>query len=281
MGKEPDSIKVHWKSGTPVKALFHLLTSHPYTVVLLSALLERVGLPLLLSPVLVGAGALAAAGQMRFDLAFWIALVSCIVGDALWYELGKKEGASVLGLLCRISFERDTCVRKSKVFFEKGAHRTLFLSKWLPGVSHIIPAVAGLSGIGRQSFLITNIAGSSVWVLALMLMGYLPVEHIHLMPAMGSLVFEGALVLLAANVGIKYVQRRRFLNELYKSRITPEDLHHMLDEGRKVVIVDLRHSLDSISDPRVLPGAIRMLPEDVTARASSLPADQEIVLYCT
>lgn len=264
-----------------MKALFHLLTSHPYIVVLLSALLERVGLPLLLSPVLVGAGALAAAGQMRFDLAFWIALVACIAGDALWYEMGRKEGDSVLGLLCRISFEPDTCVRKSKVFFEKGAHRTLFLSKWLPGVSHIIPAVAGLSGIGRQSFLVTNIAGSAVWVLALMLMGYIPIEHIHLMPAMGSLVFEVALVLLAANVGIKYAQRRRFLNELYKSRITPEDLHQMLDEGRKVVIVDLRHSLDSVADPRVLPGAIRMLPEDVTARASSLPHDGDIVLYCT
>jgi hypothetical protein len=101
------------------------------------------------------------------------------------------------------------------------------------------------------------------------------------MPAMGSLVFEVALVLLAANVGIKYAQRRRFLNELYKSRITPEDLHQMLDEGRKVVIVDLRHSLDSVADPRVLPGAIRMLPEDVTARASSLPQDGDIVLYCT
>ena len=63
------------------------------------------------------------------------------------------------------------------------------------------------------------------------------------MPAMGSLVFEVALVLLAANVGIKYAQRRRFLNELYKSRISPEDLHHMLEEGRKVVIVDLRHRL--------------------------------------
>lgn len=264
-----------------MKALFHLLTSHPYTVVLLSALLERVGLPLFLSPVLVGAGALAAADHMRFDLGFWIALVACIVGDVLWYEMGRKKGDSVLALLCRISFEPDTCVRKSKVFFEKGAHRTLFFSKWLPGVSHIIPAVAGLSGIGREQFLITNIAGSAVWVLALMLVGYIPVQHMHLVPAMGSLIFEGSLVLLAGNVAIKYAQRRRFLKELYKSRISPEDLHSMLDAGRRVVIVDLRHSLDSISDPRVLPGAIRLLPEDVTARASSLPADQEIILYCT
>lgn len=264
-----------------MKELLHLLTSHPYIVVLLSAILERIGLPLFLSPVLVGAGALAAANQMRFDLGFWVALLACIAGDALWYEMGRKKGDSVLGLLCRISFEPDTCVRKSKVLFEKSANRTLFFSKWLPGVSHIIPAIAGLSRIGREQFLVTNIAGTTVWVLALMLMGYLPVEHMHLVPAMGSLVFEGALVLLAGNVGIKYMQRRRFLNELYKSRITPQDLRDMLDSGQGVAIVDLRHSLDSITDPRVLPGAIRMLPEDVTERANTLPHDREIILYCT
>ncbi|HET9181233.1 MAG TPA: VTT domain-containing protein [Candidatus Angelobacter sp.] len=264
-----------------MKELFHLLTSHPYLVVLLSAILERVGLPLFLSPVLVGAGALAAANQMRFDVAFWVALLACIAGDSLWYEMGRKKGDSVLALLCRISFEPDTCVRKSKVFFEKGAHRTLFFSKWLPGVSHIIPAVAGLSQVGRQQFQVTNVAGSALWVLALMLMGYIPVEHLHLMPAMGSLVFEGALVLLAANVVIKYTQRRSFLKDLYKSRISPQNLHEMLDSGQGVVIVDLRHSLDSITDPRVLPGAIRMLPEDVTERAHTLPPDREIVLYCT
>jgi membrane protein DedA with SNARE-associated domain len=264
-----------------VKALLHLLTTHPYIVVLLSAVLERIGLPLFLSPVLVGAGALAAADQMRFDLGFWVALAACIGGDVLWYEMGRRKGDSVLLLLCRISLEPDTCVRKSKVFFAKGAKRTLFFSKWLPGVSHIVPAVAGLSGIGREQFIMSNTAGSAVWVLALMLLGYLPVEHLHVVPSVGALVFEGALFLVAANIGIKYVQRRRFLNDLYKLRITPQELRQMLDSGEKVVIVDLRHALDSIGDPRVLPGAIRMLPEDVTARAATLPADQEIVLYCT
>lgn len=264
-----------------MKALLHLLTTHPYLVVLASAVLERIGLPLFLSPVLIGAGALAAAGQMRFDVGFWFALAACIGGDVLWYETGRKKGTSVLSLLCRISLEPDSCVRKSKVFFETGANRTLFFSKWIPGVSHIVPAVAGLSGVGREQFLMTNIAGSAVWVLALMLMGYLPVEHMHVVPAVGALMFEGGLLLLAANVGIKYVQRRRFLNDLYKSRITPQELRSMLDSGEKVVIVDLRHSLDSVSDPRVLPGAVRMLPEEVAERAAALPRDEQIVLYCT
>ena len=55
----------------------------------------------------------------------------------------------------------------------------------------------------------------------------------------------------------------------------------MLDSGEPVVILDLRHPLDSLSDPRTLPGAIRVLPEEVTSRADTLPKDEEIILYCT
>jgi membrane protein DedA with SNARE-associated domain len=264
-----------------LKELLHLLTSHPYVVLLAAALLERLGLPLFLSPVLVGAGALAAADQMRFDIGFWVALVACIAGDAVWYEMGRNRGDRVLSLLCRISFEPDTCVRKSKVFLEKGAGRTVFFSKWLPGVSHIIPAAAGLSGVGREQFFVSNVGGSALFVVVLLLMGYLPVEHMHVVPAVGAIVFEGSLALLAVNVGVKYSQRRRFLKELYKSRISPEDLKQMLDAGEKVVIVDLRHPLDSVNDQRTLPGAIRMLPEDANERAATLPKDQEVVLYCT
>lgn len=264
-----------------MKTLLHMLTGHPYLVVLLSALLERIGLPLFLSPVLVGAGALAAGGQMRFDLGFWLALLACIAGDALWFQQGRLRGDAVLATLCRISFEPDSCVRRSKVFLEKGAMRTVFFSKWIPGLSHVVPAVAGLSGIGQGRFFVANVAGTAVFVLALMLVGYLPVEHMRLVPAVGSVVFEGSLVLLAANVGYKYVQRRRFFAELYKSRITPHELRAMLEAGEPVVVVDLRHPLDSVTDPRTLPGAIRMLPEDVEEKARLLPADQEIVLYCT
>jgi membrane protein DedA with SNARE-associated domain len=264
-----------------VKATLHLLVSHPYLVLLISGMLERVGAPLLFSPVLVAAGALAAAGQLRFDVALWIALFSCIVGDALWFELGRKKGNSVLSTLCRISFEPDSCVRRSKVFFEKSTNRTLFFSKWLPGVSHVVPAVAGLSGIDRQHFFLTNLSGSAVWVVLLMLAGYLPVERIHVASAVAPVIFEASLAVLAGNVGIKYGQRHRFLKELYKSRITPKEVKQMLDSGESLVILDLRHPLDSVNDPRTLPGAIRVLPEEVTNRASTLPKDEEIILYCT
>jgi membrane protein DedA with SNARE-associated domain len=264
-----------------VKSLLHLVVGHPYLVLLTAGLLERVGAPLLFSPVLVGAGAMAASGQLRFDVAVWIALATCLVGDTLWYELGRKKGDSVLSMLCRISLEPDSCVRRSKVFFGKNSNRTLLFSKWLPGVSHVVPAVAGLSGIERQHFFVTNAAGSALWILVLMLAGYLPVERLHVASAVAPILFEGSLVVLAANVGIKYMQRRQFLKELYKSRITPQDVRLMLESGEKIVILDLRHPLDSVADPRTLPGAVRVLPNEVTSRADTLPTDEEIILYCT
>lgn len=264
-----------------MRELLGLLTSHPYLVLLIASVLERIGLPLFMSPVLVGAGALAAGGHMHFDVGIWVALLACIVGDTLWYELGRRKGDSVLSILCRISLEPETCVRRSRGFFEKGVDRTLFLSKWLPGLSHIVPAVAGLSGIQRQRFFLVNAAGTAIWIFALMLAGYLPVEHVHLAPALGPISFEVALVLVAGNVGVKFVRRRRFLKDLYKARISPEDLLKKIDSGENLVILDLRHPLDSVTDERTLPGAIRVMPADVTARAAQLPRDRDIILYCT
>src|SRR6476646_10442577 len=146
-------------------------------------------------------------------------------------QLGRKKGDSVLSMLCRISLEPDSCVRRSKVFFEKGANRTLLFSKWLPGVSHVVPAVAGLSGIERQHFFVANTAGSALWIVVLMLAGYLPVERLHVAAAVGPIVLEASLAVLALNVGIKYMQRRQFLKELYKSRITPKDVLQLIDTG--------------------------------------------------
>jgi membrane protein DedA with SNARE-associated domain len=247
----------------------------------LAGLLERIGLPLFLSPLLVAAGALAATGQMHFDVALWITLLACLAGDALWYELGRARGESVLHTLCRISFEPESCVRRSKQFFGKGVSRTLFLSKWLPGLSHVVPAVAGLSGVSRQSFFLNNAAGSALWIVVFLLAGYVPIARMHLAPAIGPVIFEACIILLGANVGLKYIQKQRFLRDLSKVSIPPQDLHQMLEMGQKVVILDLRHPLDSVTDQRTLPGALRVLPDDLISRAGQLPKNRDIILYCT
>ena len=55
----------------------------------------------------------------------------------------------------------------------------------------------------------------------------------------------------------------------------------MLDGGQNPYIVDLRHPLDYLPDPRVLPGAIRLSPESLMQRSAEIPRDRDVILYCT
>jgi rhodanese-related sulfurtransferase len=45
--------------------------------------------------------------------------------------------------------------------------------------------------------------------------------------------------------------------------------------------VDLRHPLDILPDPRIVPGAVRIGPTELKERNSLIPRDRDIVVYCT
>jgi rhodanese-related sulfurtransferase len=60
-----------------------------------------------------------------------------------------------------------------------------------------------------------------------------------------------------------------------------DELKAMLDAGERPFIVDLRHPLDYLPDPRVLPGAVRIGPADLAAHKEVIPRDRDVILYCT
>jgi rhodanese-related sulfurtransferase len=60
----------------------------------------------------------------------------------------------------------------------------------------------------------------------------------------------------------------------------------MLDAAEKSgitppFIVDLRHPLDYLPDPRVLPGALRIGPNELKLHSEIIPRDRDVILYCT
>jgi len=54
-----------------------------------------------------------------------------------------------------------------------------------------------------------------------------------------------------------------------------------MDAGEPVYIVDLRHPLELLPDPFMLPGALHLSPDELRARNKEIPRDRDIVLYCT
>src|SRR5580700_1009234 len=258
---------------------------HGYLWLFLVALLERIGLPLLVTPIVIAAGAVAG---LRDDLSLLgivvVTVVATELGDLVWFELGRRQGSSVLRLLCKISLEPDSCVRKSEDAFARHTTTSLITSKFIPGVGRLAAPVAGMSGMSRARFLLVNALGTLVWSVIFALVGFIPARKLPidvlLERAAGWLLVLLAIAVLA-NVIWKYVQREKFIRSLRVSRMTVQELKADLDRGERPFVVDLRHKLEFLVNPRTVATAIRIAPDELPLRHAELPRDREVVLYCT
>jgi len=261
------------------------LVRHGYTVLFVWVLGEQIGLPIPAVPVLMAAGALAGGGRLSWLTALAFAMIASLGADSVWFEFGRLRGAKVLNLLCRISLEPDSCVRRTEGTYEKYGPRILLVAKFIPGLATAAPPVMGMFGLSRRRFWLYDAAGAAIWAGAFLGLGYLFSSQIELAADYAARLGAWLMVLiagaLACFIALKYRQRRLFIRSLVESRIGAEELKAKLDGSEPVFIVDLRHALDSLPDPRTLPGAIRMTPEELLKRNGEIPRDREVILYCT
>jgi membrane protein DedA with SNARE-associated domain/rhodanese-related sulfurtransferase len=257
---------------------------HGYVWLFVAALLERLGLPLLVTPVMIAAGAVAGIGDLSLLGIIVVAVVASEIGDLVWYELGRSQGSSVLRLLCKISLEPDSCVRRSEDAFARRTTSSLILSKFVPGVGRLAGPVAGMSGMARGRFLLLNALGSLLWAAVFALVGYIPARKLPidvLLEEAAGWLLALLLAALVANIIWKYVQRQRFIRSLRVSRMTVEELKAAIDGGERPFVVDLRHRLEFLVNPRTVSTAVRISPDELPLRHAEIPRDREVVLYCT
>jgi membrane protein DedA with SNARE-associated domain/rhodanese-related sulfurtransferase len=245
---------------------------------------EQIGLPLPAVPVLLAAGALAGAGKLDLTGAIVLSIIASLAGDLIWYELGRRRGRRALNLLCRISLEPDSCVRRTENFFTRYGVRSLVLAKFIPGLSTLAPALAGLFRISMQRFLLFNGLGAVLWTLAFVIPGYLLSDQIERLAEEAERLglwlafFFGTGI--AAYIMYKYIHRQLLLRELRIARITAEELKRMMDDGHELMVVDLRGALDHEADPYTIRGALRMTAEELEQRHHEIPRHKDVILFC-
>ena len=247
-------------------------------------LAEQIGLPLPAIPILLVAGAMAGAGKIDLTAVIVLSVIACMVGDLFWYELGRRRGRRALNLLCRVSLEPDSCVRRTENFFTRHGVGSLVLAKFIPGLSTLAPALAGLFRISMQRFLLFNSLGAALWTLAFVLPGYLLSDQIEFLAEeaerlgiwLGSILGTG----IAGYILYKYIHRQLLLRELRIARITAEEVKQMMDNGHELLVVDLRGALDHEADPYTIRGALRMTAEELEQRHHEIPRHKEVILFC-
>jgi membrane protein DedA with SNARE-associated domain/rhodanese-related sulfurtransferase len=263
----------------------HILLMYGYLLLFAWVLVEQMGLPLPATPILLAAGALSVDGHFSFAMALLASVAGAVTADSVWFLVGRRYGHHVLRLLCKLSLEPTTCVRRTQDSFGRRRGVLLMFAKFVPGLGILAPPVAGQNGMKLRHFLFFDGIGGTLWVSALLLSGRLFGDIIKRNPGLLHWIgrFSGLLLLLAV-VGFflgRLYRRRNVLKKLAAARLEPEELKRQLDLGEPVYIVDLRHPLELLPDPFILPGALHFSPDDLTKRAPEIPRDRDVVLYCT
>jgi len=260
------------------------LLRHIEMVVFLTVLAEQIGFPIPAVPVLLAAGAVAGDGQAALTVLTGLSVAACLLGDMVWFELGRHRGRQALTLLCRISLEPDACVRRTENLFVTHGIRALILAKFIPGLSTLAPALAGLFKISLGRFFLFNGAGSLLWSLSFLLLGYIFSDQIGYVAEQAVRFGTTAGTVFAIGLGgyilYKYIHRQKLLRELRVARIMPAELKQLMDNGHQSVVVDLRDILDHAADPYTIPGALRISPEELEQRHQDIPRDRDVILFC-
>jgi membrane protein DedA with SNARE-associated domain len=265
--------------------MLQFVLRYGYALLFVWVLIEQSGLPIPATPLLMAAGALAGQGRMSLPMVMVAAVAGCVGADIFWYFIGQHRGAIVLNVLCRIALEPDSCVRRTESTFAKYGPRTLLICKFIPGLNTAAPALAGMVGVPYPRFIVFDVLGSLLWSVAYSLLGFVFSRQLDRIARDAHLLGGWVLVLFAAGV-VAYVlyrwrERERFLEQVKGDRITPDELKHEIESSEPPVIIDLRHPLDVLTDPRTLPGALQISPEELPAHRSEITRDGEIVLFCT
>jgi membrane protein DedA with SNARE-associated domain/rhodanese-related sulfurtransferase len=256
---------------------------HGALIVFLNVLLSQGGLPLPILPTLMTVAALARQSPYQITQIIVAGVSGALVAELALYWCGLHYGQRFLGLLCRLSFSPDFCVRRTEEVFARVGAWSLLFAKFIPGLSLITVAMAGVTKMSVLAFLLLDGIGALLFISAAVAVGLLFQDAITTMlSTLADLGKIGGLIVVVA-IGLymltKWWRRRLFIRQLRMDRITVADLRKLIDDGQEIVILDVRPKEIRVQGGTI-PGAVSAHPADIDPTLKTYPREMEIVVYC-
>lgn len=267
--------------------ILSMMARHGYALTFATLLAEAMGLPFPASIALIAAGAATSSHVLWGPSALFVAVIALLLGDSVQFFLGRYMGWALLGFLCRLSMNPETCILRSAESFYKRGKVTLIIAKFVPGINTMAAPLAGSMKMRYGQFLRLDFLGSLLYVSAYLALGFLSrdflaatLRSIHLAGRVMEIIVAAALVIYLA---YRIVQACKFRKYNLVPRVQVQELAARLasDDLGKVLIVDVRsHGYYDVGAERIK-GSIRIEPNNLEEEIKGLPKDKEIYLYCT
>ncbi|KRA33085.1 hypothetical protein ASD68_08515 [Rhodanobacter sp. Root627] len=262
-----------------IEALNALLSTYGLWLVFLVVLLDQGGIPIPAWPPLVVASAQAMERQEPVWPILLAATLAALLADTLWYLAGRRHGAHMLRLICRVSLSPDSCVSSTRAIYAKWGAPSLVLAKFIPGFAAVGTTLAGHQRTPLRRFVAYDGTGAVLWAGVAIATGVVfhgaVNEALLTLESLGRVGIGVVLVALAVFIVRKYWKRRLFLRELRMERISVAELQALMAKPGSPLLIDVRSAAERDASGWI-PGAVH------AARVADLVADAgaEVVVYC-
>ncbi|MFC3815637.1 DedA family protein/thiosulfate sulfurtransferase GlpE [Lysobacter sp. GCM10012299] len=262
-----------------METLLHLIAVYGLLVVFVSVFLDQGGIPVPAYPPIILTAALAVdRGDSVWPILI-VATLAAVAADWLWFIGGRRLGAKLLRLMCRLSLSPDSCVLMTRGVYARWGAPSLIVAKFVPGFAAVATTLAGETGTRTGRFLLYDGIGALLWSGLAVALGAIFHEAVNSvleqLEDLGRFALPAIAILILGFVLWKLWRRQMFLRQLRMARITPMELRQLIDQGTSPLILDVR--------PETLRNASGWIPGAVFVRtlgeAALLPRD-EVVVYC-
>jgi membrane protein DedA with SNARE-associated domain len=267
--------------------LLTMMARHGYALTFALLFAEAIGLPFPAAIALVAAGAAVASHTLSGSGVLLAAMMALLIGDTAQFWLGRYTGWALLGLLCRLSMNPETCILRSAESFYKRGKATLVIAKFVPGINTMAAPLAGSMKMRFGQFLRLDFAGALLYSVTYLMVGYLSRDFLAAtlngFHAAGRAMEIIVIIALTGYAIYRATQFRRYKKYRIMPRVQVQELAARLasDQADRVQIVDVRsHGYYDIGAERIA-GSIRIEPNNLEEEIKHLSKEKDVYLYCT
>jgi len=182
-----------------------------YISVFVLMVMESMVFPIPSEAVMPFAGFLIAESKFTFTLVIAVSTFGSIVGSLLSYWIGLYGGQPFIERYGRFFLLNHDDLAATERFFKKYGNATIFISRFIPVVRHLISLPAGTGRMNLVRFSIYTIIGAGLWNAFLTVCGFYLRKNWEVVMQYSRIVDIAVLAVLVFGIAIfikKHVSRR-------------------------------------------------------------------------
>lgn len=143
---------------------------YPSVFLLMTA--ESMILPIPSEAVMPFAGFLIASDDFTFLGVIFFSTLGSLIGSLLSYFIGRYGGRAIILKWGKYFLLNEADLNKTENFFDQKGELTIFVSRFIPIVRHLISVPAGLAKMNLLKFCVYTVIGAGLWNTFLAMIGF-------------------------------------------------------------------------------------------------------------